>query len=102
MWPGQEQEQRAKDKGKGNENPKSEELTELRSNCRKWGHNDASGWHGEEKQVNRVRDKAGTVSLGSSSSALVATEVDTEKELGLIESESESAEKELAGYGRWF
>ena len=87
-----------KSKGKGNENPKSEELTELRSNCRKWGHNDASGWHGKEKQVNRVRDKAGTVSL---SSTLVATEVDTKKELGLIESESENAEKELAGYGRW-
>ena len=28
-----------KRKGKGNENPKSGELTELRSNCRDWGHN---------------------------------------------------------------
>ena len=83
-----------KSKGKGNENPKSEELTELRSNCRKWGHNDASGWHGKEKQVNRVRDKAGTVSL---SSTLVATEVDTKKELGLIESESENAQGSWLG-----
>ena len=68
-----------KSKGKGNEKPKSEELTELRDNCRKWGHNDASGWHGKEKQVNRVRDKACTVSLSSSSSTLTATEVDTKK-----------------------
>ena len=50
---------------KGNENPKSG----LSSNCRKWSHNDASGWHGKEKQVNRVRS--------SSSSTLVATDVDT-------------------------
>ena len=49
---------------KGNENPKSG----LSSNCRKWGHNVASGWHGKEKQVNRVRS--------SSSSTLVATDVD--------------------------
>ena len=49
---------------KGNENPKSG----LSSNCRKWDHNDASGWHREEKQVNRVRS--------SSSSTLVATDVD--------------------------
>ena len=49
---------------KGNENPKSG----LSSNCRKWGHNDASGWHGKENQVNRVRS--------SSSSTLVATDVD--------------------------
>ena len=52
---------------KGNENPKSG----LSSNCRKWGHNDASGWHGKEKQVNRVRS--------SSSSTLVATDVDTKE-----------------------
>ena len=43
---------RGKGKGKGKENPKSGELTELRSNCRKWGHNVPSCWHGEEKQVN--------------------------------------------------
>ena len=49
---------------KGNENPKSG----LSSNCRKWSHNDASGWHGKEKQVNRVR---------SSSSFTLATDVDT-------------------------
>ena len=49
---------------KGNENPKSW----LSRNCRKWGHNDASGWHGKEKQVNRVRS--------SSSFALVATNVE--------------------------
>ena len=79
-------------KGKGKENPKSGELAELRSNCRKWGHNVASGWHGEEKQVNRVRSKAGTVSLSSSSSTLVATDVDT-KHLGVIESRSENAGK---------
>ena len=52
---------------KGNENPKSG----LSSNCRKWGHNDASGWNGKEKQVNRVRS--------SSSSTLVATDVDTKE-----------------------
>ena len=52
---------------KGNENPKSG----LSSNCRKWSHKDASGWHGKEKQVNRVRS--------SSSSTLVATDVDTKE-----------------------
>ena len=36
-----------------------------------------------------------------SSSTLVATVVDTKKELGLLESESEKRRKELAGYGRW-
>ena len=50
---------------KGKENRKSG----LSSNCRKWSHNDASGWHGKEKQVNRVRS--------SSSFTLVATDVDT-------------------------
>ena len=43
-------------------------------NCRKWGHNDASEWHErkkKEKQVNRVRS--------SSSSTLVATDVDTKE-----------------------
>ena len=67
---------KGKSKGKGKENPKSGELTEFRGNCRKWDHNVASGWHGKEKQVNRVRNKAGTVSLSSSSSTLVATDVD--------------------------
>ena len=52
---------------KSNENPKSG----LSGNLRKWGHNDASGWHGKEKQVNRVRS--------SSSSTLVATDVDTKE-----------------------
>ena len=68
---------------KGNENPKSE----LSSNCRKWGHNDASGWHGKEKKVNRVRS--------SSSSTLVATDVDTTEWGG-------KRRRELAWYGRWF
>ena len=58
-----------KSKGKGNENPKSAELTEVRGNCRKWCHNVLSCWHGKEKQVNRVRS--------SSSSTVVATDVDT-------------------------
>ena len=61
-------------KGKGNENPKSGELTELRDNCRKWGHNVLSCWHGKEKQVNRVRS--------SSSSTLMATDVDTKEQGG--------------------
>ena len=87
---------KGKSKGKGKENLKSGELTELRSNCRKWGHNFASCWHGKEKQVNRVRNKAGTVSLSSSSSTLVATDVET-KELRLIESGSENAEKSYLG-----
>ena len=52
---------------KGNENLKSG----LSSNCRKRGHNDASGWHEKENQVNRVRS--------SSSSTLVATDVDTKE-----------------------
>ena len=69
---------------KGNEKPKSG----LSSNCRKWGHNDASGWHGKEKQVNRVRS--------SSSFTLVATDGD-KRELGLLESESENAEESLLG-----
>ena len=60
-----------KSKGKGNENPKSGELTELRGNCRKLGHNVLSCWHGKEKHVNRVRS--------SSSSTLVATDVDTKR-----------------------
>ena len=60
-----------KSKGKGNENPKSEELTELRGNCRTWGHNVLSCWYGKEKQVNRVRS--------SSSSTLVAADVDTKR-----------------------
>ena len=40
---------------KGNENPKSG----LSSNCRKWGHNDASEWHErrKNKQVNRIRHR---------------------------------------------
>ena len=64
-------------KGNGNENPKSGELTELRGNCRKWGHNVLSCWHGKEKQVNGVRS--------SSSSTLVATEVNAEKSwLGMV------------------
>ena len=56
-------------KEKGNENPKSG----LSSNCRRWGHKDASEWHErkKEKQVNRVRS--------SSSSTLVATDVDTKE-----------------------
>ena len=58
-----------KRKGKGNENPKSGEFTELRSNCRKWGHNVPSCW--------RFRNKANTASLSSSSSTLMATDVDT-------------------------
>ena len=70
-------------KRKSNENPKSG----LSSNCRQWGHNDVSGWHGKENQVNRVRS--------SSSSTLVATDVDT-KEVGGKRS------RELAWYGRWF
>ena len=52
---------------KGNENPKSG----LSGICRKWGHNDASGWDGKEKQGHRVRS--------SSSSTLVATDVDTKE-----------------------
>ena len=39
------------------ENPKSGELTDLRSNCRKWGHNVPSCW--------RFRKKANTASLSS-------------------------------------
>ena len=54
-------------KEQGNENQKSG----LRSNCRRWGHNDASGWHGKEIQVNRVRSSA--------SSTLVDTDVDTKE-----------------------
>ena len=88
--------ERDKRKVKGNENPKSGELTELRSNCRNWGHKDPSRWHGKEKQVNRVRNKAGTASLSSSSSTLMATDVDT-KELRLTESGSENAEKSWLG-----
>ena len=68
---------------KRNENPKSG----LSGNCGKWGHNDASGWHGKEKQVNRVRS--------SSSSTLVATDVDTKEKGG-------KRRRELAWYGRWF
>ena len=90
-----------KSKGKGNKNPKSGELTKLRSNCRNWVHNVPSCWHGKEKQVNRVRNKAATVSVSSSSSTLMATDVDT-RELRLIESGRGNAKKELAGYGRWF
>ena len=62
----------------------------------KWGHKVASCWHGKEKQVDRVRNRAGTASLSSSSSTLVAADVDT-KELGLIESGSENAEKSWLG-----
>ena len=58
---------------KGNENSKSG----LSSNCRKWGHNGASDWHGEEKQGNRVRS--------SSSSTLVVTDVDTKEQGGNAE-----------------
>ena len=61
------------------ENPKSGGLTELRSNSRKWSHNVASCWHGKEKQVNRVRNRVGTVNLSSSSSTLVATDADTKR-----------------------
>ena len=86
---------KGKKQRKGQGKPKSGELTELRSNRRKWGHSVAS-WHGKEKQVNRVRNKAGTVSLSSSSSTLVATDIDT-KELGLSESGSENAEKSWLG-----
>ena len=88
--------QKDKSKGKRNENPKRGQLTELRSNCRKWGHNVPSCWHGKEKQVNRVRNKAGTASVSSSSSTLMSTDADT-KELGLIESGSENAEKSWLG-----
>ena len=66
---------KGKSKGKGKEYPKSGGLTGLCSNCRTWGHNVARCWHGKEKQVNRVRNKAGTVSLSSSSSTLVDTDV---------------------------
>ena len=81
-----------KSKGKGNENPESGELTELRNNCRKWSHNVPSCWHRKEKQFHRVRNRAGTASLSSSSSTLMATDVDT-IELGLIESGGDNAEK---------
>ena len=60
---GKNKEQEEKDK----ENPKSV----LSSNCGKWGHNDAGGWYGKEKQVNRARS--------SSSFTLVATVVDTKE-----------------------
>ena len=59
-------------------------------------HNVANCWHGKEKHVDQVRNKAGKVSLSSSSSTLVATDADT-KELGLIESVSENAEPSWLG-----
>ena len=52
---------------KGNKNP----ISGLSSNCRKWGHNDASARLEREKQVNQLRC--------SSSSTLVATDVDTKE-----------------------
>ena len=60
------------------------------------GHNVANCWHKKEKHVDQVRNNAGTVSLSSSSSTLVATDADT-KELGLIESMSENAEQSWLG-----
>ena len=47
VWLSQERGERQEQRKR--ENLKSEELTELRDNCRKWGH---KAWHGEEKHVN--------------------------------------------------
>ena len=69
----------------------------LSSNCKRWGYKDASEWHGKGKQVNRVRDKAGTVSLGSSSSTLVATDVDTKGSWDSSSLRVEYAEENLLG-----
>ena len=54
----------------------------------KWGHNVPSCW--------RFRNKANTAILSSSSSTLMATDVDT-KELGPMDSGSENAEKSWLG-----
>ena len=87
---------KVKSKGKGKEKPKSGELTELRSNRRKWSHNVAS-WHGKrETRLTEFETKLAAVSLSSSSSTLVATDIDTE-ELGLSESGSENAERSWLG-----
>ena len=63
------------------------------------GHSVANCWHGKKKQVDQAQGKAGTASLSSPSSTLMATDVGA-KEMGLIESVSEGAEKSwLCGRG---
>ena len=62
------------DKGKHKsqkEQGKKNTKKEWSNNCGKWGHNDASAWLEREKKVNLV--------MSSSSSTLVATDVDTKR-----------------------
>ena len=74
-----------KSKRKGNENPKSGELTELRGNCRKWGHNVLS-----LLARNRFNEFEAVRRFGGHRCR-------HKKELGLLEFGSENAEKSWLG-----
>ena len=80
--------ERGWDKGKhknqkeqGKKNPKNG----WSSNCGKWGHNDASAWLERVKKVNLLRS--------SSSSTLVATDVDTKRSWDSSSLREENAEE---------
>ena len=80
---------KGKSKGKGKEKPKSEHSRGGGNNFGKWSQSSQLlAW---KKTVYQIKGKAGTASLSSPSSTLMATDVGT-KEIGLIESVCEDAE----------